>query len=308
MKNKIVMLALTSLSITYSLNTYAAEYNENGLSLSTSLGILSAKAHEYVYYSGTESKLSQLDWRIKNAAIINAEFNYDFLAWFSVNGRGWTTLAKSKSVMDDYDWFNPYQETWTDWSHHENTHLNYANELDLSLRAWLLQQQDYKLGLAAGYQWSSFSWRANGGCYQYNNGTYTGCFASDQPGIGYQQKFSTPYVGLAGKYFINNFEFNALLKYSNWVTARDHDEHYERNLTFYEHGNNFTYYAATLNSGYFVSPHAKVFVEAAYNHYSNGRADTEIIDNDTGKHGYEDDSAGLSNKNYSIALGMQYLF
>ncbi|KTD70101.1 MULTISPECIES: omptin family outer membrane protease [Legionella] len=308
MKNKIVMLALTSLSITYSLNTYAAEYREDGLSLSASLGILSGKAHEYVYYSGTESKLSQLDWRIKNAAIINAEFNYDFLAWFSVNGRGWTTLAKSKSVMDDYDWFNPYQESWTDWSHHENTHLNYANELDLGLRAWLMQQQDYKLGLAAGYQWSSFSWRAKGGCYQYNNGAYTGCFASDQPGIGYQQKFSTPYVGLAGKYFINNFEFNALLKYSNWVAARDHDEHYDRNLTFYERGNNFTYYAATLNSGYFVTPQAKVFVEASYNHYSNGRADTEIIDNDTGKHGYEDDSAGISNKNYSIALGMQYRF
>ena len=121
-------------------------------------------------------KLSQLDWRIKNAAIINGELNYDVLAWLSIKGRGWTTLAKNKAAMDDYDWFNPNQNHWTDWSHHENTHLNYANELDLSLRAWLLQDQSYKLGVAAGYQWNSFSWRSTGGCYQYNNGIDAGCF------------------------------------------------------------------------------------------------------------------------------------
>ncbi|KTD71223.1 omptin family outer membrane protease [Legionella tucsonensis] len=308
MKNKIVMLVLTSLTLTCSLDAYATDYSLNGLSLSTSLGILSGKAHEYVYNQETDTKLSQLNWRIKNAAIINGEFNYDFLPSLSINGRGWLTLAKNKAAMDDYDWLNPYQETWTDWSHHDNTHLNYANEVDLSLRAWLMQNQDYKLGLATGYQWSSFSWRATGGCYQYNNGTDVGCFSGDQPGIGYQQKFRTPYVGLAGKYFINNFEFNALLKYSAWVSARDHDEHYARNLTFKEYGNNSRYYAAIINSGYHVTHNAKIFVEASYNHYSNGRADTEIIDNDTGEHFYESDSAGLSNKNYSVALGLQYLF
>ncbi len=308
MKNKIVMLALTSLSLTFALDVYAADYILNGMSLSTSLGVLSGKAHEYVYYSETGSKLSQLDWHIKNAAIINGELNYDFLAWLSINGRGWITLAKNKAAMDDYDWFDPNQKSWTDWSHHENTHLNYANELDLSLRAWLMQKQSYKLGLAAGYQWDSFSWRATGGCYQYNNGTETGCFPGNQPGIGYQQKFRAPYVGLAGKYFINNFEFNALLKFSDWVSAQDHDEHYARNLTFTERGTHSKYYAATINSGYFVTRNAKIFVEASYNHYSNGRADTEIIDNDTGYHEHDSNSAGLSNKNYTLALGLQYLF
>ncbi|HHT0594711.1 TPA: omptin family outer membrane protease [Legionella anisa] len=308
MNNKIVMLALTSLSLTCTLDAYAVDFSLNGLSLSTSVGILSGKAHEYVYNLETGTKLSQLNWRIKNAAIIKGELNYDFLTWLSINGGGWITLAKNKAAMDDYDWLNPYQETWTDWSHHENTHLNYANEVDLNLRTWLMQNENYKLGLAAGYQWSSFSWRAIGGCYQYNSGADMGCFLGNQLGIGYQQKFRTPYVGLAGNYFINNFEFNALLKYSNWVSAQDHDEHYMRNLTFKEHGNNSRYYAATINSGYHVTRNAKIFVEASYNHYSNGRADTEIIDNDTGVHFYESDSAGLSNKNYSVALGLQYLF
>lgn len=308
MKNKIVMLALTSLSFTCTLDAYAVDYRLNGLSLSTSIGVLSGKANEYVYNQETGTKLSELNWRIKNAAIINGELNYDALSWLSMNGRGWITLTKNKAAMDDYDWLNPYQDTWTDWSHHENTHLNYANEVDLNLRAWLMQNEHYKLGLAAGYQWSSFSWRAIGGCYQYNNGSNMGCFPGNELGIGYQQKFRTPYLGLAGKYFINNFEFNAFLKYSNWVSARDHDEHYARNLTFKEYGNNSRYYAATINSGYHVTRSATIFVEASYNHYSNGRADTEVIDNDTGEHFYENDSAGLSNKNYSVALGLQYLF
>lgn len=308
MKNKIVMLALTSLSLTFSLDAYSSDDSWNGVSLSTSLGVLSGKAHEYVYYPDTASKLSQLDWRIKNAAIIKGELNYDFLAWLSLNGRGWTTLAKNKAAMDDYDWLNPNRATWTDWSHHDNTHLNYANELDMSLRTWLMQKQNYKFGLATGYQWDSFSWRATGGCYQYNSGAYTGCFPGDQPGIGYQQKFGTPYVGLAGKYFINNFEFSALLKFSDWVSARDYDEHYARNLTFKERGNNSRYYAATIHSGYVLTHNTKIFVEASYNHYSNGRADTEIIDNDTGEHYYSSNSAGLSNQNYTIALGLQYLF
>ncbi|HHT9885587.1 TPA: omptin family outer membrane protease Leo [Legionella pneumophila] len=308
MKNKIVLLAPVSLSFLFSCPTYAADYEFNGLSLSTSLGILSGKAHEYVYHPETDTKLSQLDWRIKNAPIIKGELNYDFLDWLSMNSRGWTTFVKNKAAMDDYDWLNPYQDNWTHWSHHEDTHLNYANELDMSLRAWLMQKQNYKLGLATGYQWNSFDWKATGGCYQYYGGLYAGCFPGDQPGIGYQQKFRTPYIGLAGKYFINNFEFSGLLKFSDWVSARDHDEHYARNLTFNERGNSSRYYAATIHSGYFLKPNTKIFVEASYNHYSNGRADTEIIDNDTGERSYFGDSAGLSNKHYTVALGLQYLF
>lgn len=115
-------------------------------------------------------------------------------------------------------------------------------------------------------------------------------------------------MGLTGKYSIGSFEFNTFLKFSNWVSARDHDEHYARNLTFNEYGNNPKYYAAIINSGYFLTKNTKIFVEASYAQYTNTRADTEIIDNDTGQHIYDNDSSGLSNKNYTVALGLQYLF
>ena len=43
-----------------------------------------------------------------------------------------------------------------------------------------------------------------------------------------------PYIGLVGQYRINDFEFNALFKFSDWVRAHDNDEHYMRDLTFRE--------------------------------------------------------------------------
>ncbi|MCC5015940.1 MULTISPECIES: omptin family outer membrane protease [unclassified Legionella] len=310
--NKVVMLALIALPLTFSLNanasTSSTDYSFNGLSLSASLGSLSGKSQEYVYDSESGRKMSQLDWRIKNAPIVNGEVNYDFLSWLSLNGRGWVTLGKSKTTMDDYDWLDPFQSNWTDWSHHENTHLNYGNELDLNLRAWIMQKQNYKLGLVAGYQRNSYSWRAVGGCYQYENGSEIGCFVNDDGGIGYQQKFNTPYVGLSGKYVINNFEFNALLKFSDWANAQDRDEHYSRGLTFKERGQNSKFYSATIDAGYHFTQSTKLFAAASYNHYSKGLADTEIIDNMTGERAYFNNAAGISNKSYILSLGIQYLF
>jgi len=207
--------------------------------------------------------------------------------------------------MDDYDWLNPYQAHWTDWSHHENTMLNYANDIDLNLRGWILKNQNYKLGVAAGYEQTAFNFNANGGCYQYASGHYVGCF-ENIPVIGYQQTFRAPYLGLAGQFKVDKFEFGALLKISQWVHADDTDNHYLRNLTFREYGTKSKYQSATIDAGYLYSEHTKFFAEASFNHFSEARAGTEIIDNDTGEMGYLPNSAGLGNKNYTFSLGVKY--
>lgn len=315
MQNNKMMLALMALPLTFSLNTSASAGSIGdslkGLSLSGGLGSLSGKSQEYVYDSfdfNDGRKVSQLDWKIKNAAIVNGEINYDVLSWLSLNARGWTTINKSKSSMDDYDWMSPFQSSWTDWSHHDNTHLNYGNELDLNLRTWVMQEPNYKLGLVAGYQRNSYSWRAIGGCYQYQNGSEIGCFASDELGIGYQQKFTAPYIGVSGKYIINNFEVNALLKFSDWADGQDGDEHYSRSLTFKEHGQNSKFYSATVDLGYHLTQSTKLFAAASYNQYSKGLADMQVTDNITGESLSFSNSAGMANKSYILSLGIQYLF
>lgn len=121
--------------------------------------------------------------------------------------------------MDDYDWLSESQSGWTHHSTHPDSDVNYANEFDLNLKGWIFQDANYKAGVVAGYQETRFSWTALGGAYDYNNGASVGNFPAGERGIGYSQRFTMPYVGLAGQYRIDNFEFNALLKFSDWVRA-----------------------------------------------------------------------------------------
>ncbi len=136
--------------------------------------------------------------------------------------------------MVDHDWMSSEQPGWTDRSIHPDTSANYANEYDLNVKGWLLQGDNYKAGVTAGYQETRFSWTARGGSYIYDNGRYIGNFPHGVRGIGYSQRFEMPYIGLAGDYRINDFECNVLFKYSDWVNAHDNDEHYMRKLTFRE--------------------------------------------------------------------------
>lgn len=288
-------------SAPYSINT---QHNQNKLSLTSSIGYLQGLSQEFVY--DDDHKISQLNWDIRQASIIRAGISYDFLSFYTISANGWVTLAKGQAIMDDYDWMYPFQSSPSDWSHHENTQLEYANDVDLNLRKWLVQKDNYKLGIMAGYEKSSFSFLATGGCYQYDNNLFTGCFPSNELGIGYQQEFETVYLGLTGKYFINKFEFGAGLKYGPWVNSSDVDQHYMRNLTFFEYGNDANFYSASINSAYEVNNETKLFIEAVYNRFTNTKADTEIIDNSTGRTLYIPDSAGLNNTNYFLSLGVQF--
>ncbi|MDD0451887.1 omptin family outer membrane protease IcsP, partial [Shigella sonnei] len=82
---------------------------------------------------------------------------------------GWTTLGNQKASMVDKDWNNSNTpQVWTDQSWHPNTHLRDANEFELNLKGWLLNNLDYRLGLIAGYQESRYSFNAMGGSYIYS--------------------------------------------------------------------------------------------------------------------------------------------
>jgi plasminogen activator len=271
--------------------------------------MLSGKSHEMVYDDVTGRKISQLDWKIKNVAILKGDISWDAYSFLTLNARGWTSMASGSGHMDDYDWMNAKQSSWTDHSSHPSTNVNYANEYDLNVKGWIFQGDNYKAGVTVGYQETRFSWTATGGSYNYDNGAYQGNFPAGERGIGYSQRFSMPYIGLAGQYRFNDFEFNALFKFSDWVRAHDNDEHYMRDLTFREKTTDSRYYGASVDAGYYVTPHAKVFAEFTYSSYEEGKGGTQIIDTNTGESGsIGGDAAGISNHNYTITAGLQYRF
>ena len=288
---------------------YAINFDADSIVVSTSLGWLGGESNEYVYDANTGRKISQLNWRINNAAIIKGDVSWDPLSWLTLNARGWTTLASSGAEMDDYDWLDASQSHWTHWSNSPNTSLNHANEFDVNTKAWFIKRPEYKLGAVVGYQQTRFSWTALGGHYQYNNGNNIGDFPPGKRLIGYKQTFSLPYLGLAGGYRYRDIEFNALLKFSPWVEAKDNDEHYKRDLTFREKTKGSNYYSASLDVGYYITPNTKVFTEFTWSKYSQGKGGTQIINNLSGESSYDGgNSAGIENKNYSFTAGLQYRF
>lgn len=50
-------------------------FSPESVTVSTSAGMLSGKSHEMVYDTGTGRKVSQLDWKIKNVAILKGDIS-----------------------------------------------------------------------------------------------------------------------------------------------------------------------------------------------------------------------------------------
>ena len=72
--------------------------------------------------------------------------------------------------MVDRDWLDTSNPgTRTDESKHPNTRLNFANEFDLNIKGWLLNQPDYQLGLMAGYRKIVIALQQKGGSYIYSS-------------------------------------------------------------------------------------------------------------------------------------------
>ncbi|ECZ1833710.1 omptin family outer membrane protease [Salmonella enterica] len=282
----VMMIAVFSESVYAESTLFIPDVSPDSVTTSLSVGVLNGKSRELVYDTDTGRKLSQLDWKIKNVATLQGDLSWEPYSFMTLDARG-----------------------WTDRSIHPDTSANYANEYDLNVKGWLLQGDNYKAGVTAGYQETRFSWTARGGSYIYDNGRYIGNFPHGVRGIGYSQRFEMPYIGLAGDYRINDFECNVLFKYSDWVNAHDNDEHYMRKLTFREKTENSRYYGASIDAGYYITSNAKIFAEFAYSKYEEGKGGTQIIDKTSGDTAYfGGDAAGIANNNYTVTAGLQYRF
>lgn len=289
-------------------------FTPDTLSANISLGTLTGKTKERVYLPEEGGrKVSQLDWKFSNAAIIKGNINWDPVPVISLSASGWTTLGSRGGNMTDKDWLdsnNP--KVWTDESKQPDTRLNFANEFDLNIKGWILNEPSYRLGLIAGYQESRYSFYATGGSYIYSeDGGFrneSGVFPDGERGIGYRQRFKTPYIGLTGDYRYNNFEFSSTFKYSGWSQASDNDEHYSRETTFRSKIKNQDYYSVSLNAGYYITPAAKLYIEGTWNRVTNKKGDTVIYDHNDGDTDYAKNGAGIENYNLMTTAGLKYYF
>ncbi|PWC19104.1 protease [Brenneria roseae subsp. roseae] len=283
-------------------------FYQDKLTGSIALGFLAGESQESIYHPNNGGKkASELDWKINSAVILKGDVSYDILPRFSAGLRGWTTLSSGNGTMDDYDWLDNSKPGWSHWSHHAKTDLNYANEIDVNIIGWLVKAHDYKVGATFGYQRTAFSWSAYGGAFNYDNGNDIFTFPNSYKIIGYRQTYSMPYIGLIGSWRYQDFELSGLIKFSDWVEGKSNDEHYDRDLTIRNKGNNARHLSATVSAGYYIHPQTKIYAEAAYSRYEEARSGLEW--KEAGSSNYFDgDWSGLDNKYYTLSLGVQYKF
>ncbi|EDW4550530.1 omptin family outer membrane protease [Salmonella enterica] len=279
----------------------------SGPDASLSFGWAGGEAREYVYDTTSGKKISQLNWKIKSAYILKAGLSWDVQDWITLNAGGWTTLASGSGVMNDYDWLDDNRSGWSDWSHHPDTRLNWANELDLNVKGWLIRQDNYRAGLMTGWQQTRFSWTASGGSFDHNNHSRTGDYLPGKV-VDYSQKFTMPYVGIVGQYRYHDIEFNGQVKFSNRVSVEANDEHYTRGMTFRDGTGNSRYVSASVDVGYYMTPGLRIFTDFTYSVFGEGKGGTKITYADKSHEYIGGNASGTENKNYMITAGLSYRF
>lgn len=306
-------IALLALSVPVSFSSVAGMQDDlftpEKVSAGINLGTLSGQTKERVYNPEEGGrKVSQLNWKYNNAAVVKGSFDWDFMPRISLGASGWTTLASRGGNMNDYDWTSETQKEWTDHSSHPDTRLNYANEFDVNMKGWLFNEPDWRLGVMAGYQESRYSFNAKGGSYSYENGEYTGDFPRDLTVIGYQQRFKMPYIGLTGDYRYNNFEASGTFKYSGWVHSSDNDEHYLTSTTFKDNVHNQNYYSLSGSLGYYVTDNAKVYVEGVWSRVTNKKGDLAAYNYGDNTTDNVAGGSGIENYSFMTTAGLKYTF
>lgn len=286
-------------------------FSSSDFKVDAALGWLEGKSQENYYDTDTGKRTDQLDWKIKQTPILKMGLTWDMMHWLSLNAQGWTTFASRGSKMDEYYWYGDTRTGWSEWDAHPNTHLNHANELDVNMRAWIVNQPNYRLGGMVGYQQTRFSWNSVGGSYYYDDGDDDWVYGEydNAPFAGYNQVFRLPYIGITGMYRYQDIEFNAAFKFSPWAKAHGNDEYYYYENSYRTTVSSMRYYAASVDVGYYLTPHAKVFTALNWSKYKEGRGGYQEIDRDDNETDYNSgDANGLSNKHYSVTAGLQYTF
>jgi omptin len=306
MRLSVLTLLLSAPLLCFADETKEISRLSDDISAGLSFGSLSGEAKERVYEG--KNKISQLNWKYNNAAIIKGEIAWDIMPWTTLGINGWTTLASKGSHMDDYDWDSGNQSRWTDHSSHPDTTLNYANEFDINIKGWLLKEENYRVGLMAGYKQSSYSWGSKGGSYNYDNGNDVGEFDKNERSIGYNQKFKTPYIGVTGLYRYENIEMSATFNYSGWVRATDNDEHYTRTTTFKGKVDNQDYYFLSATGAYYVTDNMKVYVEGVWSRMLNKKGTLSAHNYKEGTNIQDDDASGIEHTNIITTAGLKYNF
>lgn len=274
-------------------------------------GYLSGESTEMVYWPSLGNhKASELTWKIDNLYMVGLGASMRFKERLAVNLSGWFKAFDGEGSMDDYDWAVPGGD-WTDWSHHENTDVTEGSMLDLNVEFSLVKTDTVALKSIIGYKRDTFGWEAYGGKFIYSENGFrdtAGTFSDNLAVIGYEQTFTTVYVGMGVAAKFDAFELCGRLIYSPLVQGEATDNHYLRNLVTEDEGEDGDLVAIELAGSYFFTPKLALEMAYSYQRYDTMQGDSEWQYRNEGVTLIFDDAAGMDHTSSLTSLSLRYTF
>jgi plasminogen activator len=294
----------------FSTQSHAADSNtswyHDKLTIAPSLGLLSTSSGESFYEKN--NKTTQIDWRVSNTPVLKLSMDYTLDLQKTIYARLWTTLQKKTGTLNAYDWGENPQDNWTEYSHHPNSPLNHAYEIDVGVSMPLYTNPAWKHDVLGGFQFSRYNWSSYGGDYWYGSGDDVGSFPPNELGADYTQKLSALYIGLATRYTHQQWTINAVLKGSPLARIEYADNHAMFNLHFKGQVKNLWYLGSNVSVAYAMTPRLQLSMDFTYSIFFEKQGSIDMRSNSNNGKTFHRDSATAYNINRLLTFGARYSF
>ncbi len=281
--------------------------------LSGGFGFANITSNELVYSGG--KRLSQLIWtsRYMRVATAKLKINLD---------SGWVFRASGgfgfggNGHMADYDWINPYatgtgDNDWSDRSLHPDTRLNQYFEASLEAGREISGNASSSLDLTGGVKFTDVMWTAWGGSYIYSTSAMRdtiGNFAATSKGATFEQRIPVVFAALNGRTQAGKWVFTGRIRGGFTLGANAIDDHWLRNLRFYDN-----YYIAPVLAGeasaeYHFSENTSAFVTAGFEKVFRAGGDTYTLNTATQVMTQSPGAAGGDFQSLHVSAGIRGRF
>ena len=154
-------------------------------------------------------------------------------------------------------------------------------------------------------------WTGYGGSYIYSGAGFrdsVGNFADGEKGISYRQQIPVFYASAALSHDVGNWTLGAGLKGGLSLGIRDTDDHWMRDLRFYDDMRAAPMLGADLSASYHWNENTSLFVAGSFEKVFRKVGDTEIIDTITGSSSTITDGAGADFSSLQVSFGVNMKF
>jgi plasminogen activator len=161
---------------------------------------------------------------------------------------------------------------------HPDTELTTGVQGDVSVAAWLWDDEGFALSVIAGYRHMVLKWAAYSGSYLYSVSAFrdTAGTLPYQLAITYQQWWPTPYAGFGLSYAVDDLVVTGEVIGSGLVNARAKDYHALRDILFEDKFSPSFMVGATVGVEYRFSEAWSAVGRVEYQRYFEAEGRTKI--------------------------------